>query len=115
MRVLSHFNRVQLFVIPWTVACQAPVHGFTQARILEWVAMPSSRGSSRPRDQNCLSCIAGRFFTTEPPGKSIQGMGETKYKMILEHPVLLESKEVLKEWWVHTKDPKACLNGLPSA
>ena len=48
------------------------VHGILQARILEWVAMPFSRGSSWPQDQTCLSCgscIAGRFFTTEPPGK----------------------------------------------
>ena len=38
-------------------------------RMLEWVAVPSSRGSSRPRDQTRGSCIAGRFFTTEPLGK----------------------------------------------
>ena len=47
-------------------------HGILQARILEWVAMPSSRGSSQPMDQNCISggsCIAGGFFTAEPPGK----------------------------------------------
>ena len=38
---------------PWTVAHQAPLSlGILQARILEWVAMPSSRGSSQPRDQN---------------------------------------------------------------
>ena len=40
--------------------CSPPgssVHGILQARILEWVAMPSSRGSSKPRDQNCVSCI----------------------------------------------------------
>ena len=37
-----------------------------QARILEWDAIPFSRGSSRPRDQTLVSCIAGRFFTTEP-------------------------------------------------
>ena len=37
--------------------------GILQARILEWVAMPSSRGSSRPRDQAEVSHIAGRFFT----------------------------------------------------
>ena len=45
------------------------VHGILQARILEWVAMPSSRGSSWPRDQtliSCISCIAGVFFTAEP-------------------------------------------------
>ena len=48
---------VQLFVTPRTLAHQAPVHGILQARILEWVAMSSSRGSSRPRDQTCVSCI----------------------------------------------------------
>jgi len=45
------------------------VRGVLQARILEWVAMPSSRGSSQPRDRTCVSCIAGGFFTTESPGK----------------------------------------------
>ena len=38
------------------------VHGILQARILEWVAVPFSRGSSHPRDQTQVSCIAGRFF-----------------------------------------------------
>ena len=50
----------------------SPVHADFQARILEWVANSYSRGSSWPRDWNCVSCIsstAGRFFTTEPPGK----------------------------------------------
>ena len=35
------------------------VHGILQARILEWVAMPSSKGSSQPRDRTCVSCIGG--------------------------------------------------------
>ena len=39
------------------------VHGILQARILEWVAIPFSRGSSWPRDPTRLSHIAGRFFT----------------------------------------------------
>ena len=46
--------------------CSPPVssvHGILQARILEWVAISFSRGSSRPRDQTPVSCIAGRFFT----------------------------------------------------
>ena len=42
------------------------VHGILQARILEWVAFPFSRGSSQPRDQTQVSCIAGRFFTNWP-------------------------------------------------
>ena len=45
------------------------VPGILQAGILEWVAMPSSRGSSPPRDRTCISCTAGGFFITEPPGK----------------------------------------------
>ena len=47
-------------------------HGILQARLLEWVAMPSSTESSQPRDQTSISSVSwiGRvFFTTEPPEK----------------------------------------------
>ena len=40
------------------------VHGILQARILEWVAVPFSRGSSQPRNRTQVSCIAGGFFTS---------------------------------------------------
>ena len=46
--------------------CSLPgpsVHGMAQARMLEWAAVSSSRGSSCPRGQICVSCIAGGFFT----------------------------------------------------
>ena len=49
------------------------VHGIFQARILEWGAISSSKRSSRPRDRTQLPAspaLAGRFFTTEPPGKT---------------------------------------------
>ena len=39
-------------------------HGILQATILEWVAFPFSRGSSQPRDQTQVSCIAGGFFSS---------------------------------------------------
>ena len=45
--------------------CNLPgssVHGILQARILEWVTMPSSRGSSPPSDQICNSCTANVFL-----------------------------------------------------
>ena len=49
---------------PWTVAHQGPLsREILQARILEWVAMPFSRGSSQPRDWTQISCIADGFFT----------------------------------------------------
>ena len=90
--VLSHFSRVWLCASLWTL-CSPPgssVHRILQARILEWVVMPSSRGSSQPQGSNRqsfmspalvsgffttsttwkapgdwtrISCIAGRFFT----------------------------------------------------
>ena len=51
------------------------VHGILQAWILEWVTLPFSVRSSRPRGQIHLSCgsyVVGRFFTTEPPGEPIK-------------------------------------------
>ena len=48
----------QLFVIPWTRPPGSSVHGMFQARMLQWVAISSSRGSSCPRGQNCISCIS---------------------------------------------------------
>ena len=42
----------------------SPLHGILQARILKWIVIPFSKGSSWPRDQTQVSCIAGRFFTS---------------------------------------------------
>ena len=56
--VLSHFGHVWVFVT--LMDCGPPgssVHGILQARILEWVAVPSSRGSSQLRDQTHISCL----------------------------------------------------------
>ena len=50
--MLNHFSRVRFFGNPWTVAHQAPLSkGILQARIPEWIAMPSSRGSSQLKDR----------------------------------------------------------------
>ena len=64
---LSH---VRLSVTPQTVAL-CP-RDFFQVRILEWIAVSSSQGSSHPRDGtrvSCVSCIGSGFLTAEPPGK----------------------------------------------
>ena len=58
--------------------CSPPgssVHGILQTRTLEWVAIPSSRGSSQPRYPTQVSCIAGRFFTIWDTRKS-QDLGD---------------------------------------
>ena len=52
--------------------CSPPgssVHGILQARILEWVAMPFSRGSSWPRDQTWSPALQADSLPSEPPGK----------------------------------------------
>ena len=54
------------------VDCSPPdssVHGILQTRLLEWVTIPFSRGSSQPRDQTQVFCIAGRFLLSETSEK----------------------------------------------
>ena len=61
---VKSLSRVQLFETPWTVAYHAPPSmGFFQARVLEWVAISFSRGSSQPRDWTWVTRIVGRRFT----------------------------------------------------
>ena len=69
--VLSRFGHIWLFVTLWTIAHQAPE--LFQARILERVAIPSSRGSSTPRNRTLISydsCIVRQvLLPLAPPGK----------------------------------------------
>ena len=54
------------------VDCSPPgtsVHGILQARTLEWVAVPFSRGSTWPREWICIPCVMRSFLTSEPLGK----------------------------------------------
>ena len=55
--------------------CRLPdssVHGILWKRIQEWIVISFSRRSSQPRDQTCISCIAGGFFTSDPPEKPLE-------------------------------------------
>ena len=61
------------------------VHGILQVRIMEWVVISFSRGSSQPRDQTRVSCIANRLFTAEPP-KTPQVFAAAK--LLQSHPTL---------------------------
>ena len=61
--LLSH---VQLFATLWTTAYQAPLSmGILQAKILKWIAISFSRGSSQSTYWTQVSCIAGGFFTIQ--------------------------------------------------
>ena len=73
MHARMHAQLFATLYEPWTVVCQGALStGFTQARILDWVAISFSRGSSQPRDQTASlvsPALASRFFTTIPPGE----------------------------------------------
>ena len=64
------------------INCSPPgssVHRILQARILEWVAISSSRGSAWPRDWTYVFGLAGGFFITELPGKPFKGVNLILY------------------------------------
>ena len=68
----------------------SPVYGISQARILEWVALSSFRGSSQPRDQTLISCIGRRnlyhWASREAPGTV---------------SILHNCKPSISPWWGH--------------
>ena len=81
--MLSRFICVLLLETPWTLACQAPLSvEISQARILEWVVMPSSRGSFGPKEgpESLLSALAGGFFTTSTTWEA-HGFGQMSNDM----------------------------------
>ena len=84
------------------------VHGILQARILEWVAVPFSRGSSQPRDQTQVSHIAGRFFLltptpvphllalcTQPSSKSAEQMWVARVQFLIQKSLVSWGKKLL--------------------
>ena len=76
--------------------CSLPgssVHGILQARILKWVAISFFRGSSQPRDWTRVSCIAGRFSTTEPPWKPLVTIQSSLQCLIVNLDELIEAQQ----------------------
>ena len=67
------------------------VHGISQARILELVAISFSRESSQPGDRTCISCIAGVFFTAEPSEKPSKEEGIILKVRKIKHREILKS------------------------
>ena len=109
--------------------CSPPgfsVHGILQARILEWIAIPFSRVSSRPRNQTLVSCIAGRFFTVWTTGNKTMEMvirpvaesdgGEGERDEQVEYTGVLETtlyEIIVEDTSLHIwPDPSAVATGL---
>ena len=86
---------------PWTVASQAPLSmGILQARILEWIAMPFSRGSSQPRDWNQFSHMADSL-PSEPPGNPYSFPIRTGNLLLM---TAIVSKRLLFSWGFPMED-----------
>ena len=68
------------------------VHQILQERILVWVAVPFSRGSSQHKDQTSISWLVGGFFATEAPGKP-----KMEYCLSLKWSVLARHKKIWKD------------------
>ena len=65
----------------------------SQARLLEWLAISSSRGSCWPRDRTHVSCIVGGFFTTEPRRK-LRGKEYTNTNQSFQHMIVYVSGQI---------------------
>ena len=80
--------------------CSPPgstVQGIFQARILEWIAIPFSRGYSQPRDQTLVSCIAARLFMFELQGSPI--LNKKDYRVMYENKHKYHRKLFLNEFY----------------
>ena len=72
------------------------IHGIFQARVLEWVAIPSSRGSSQPRNQTQVSRIVGRHFTVWATGEhSLKSLTKIPKNVLWEHILIFSELSVL--------------------
>ena len=85
-------SRIQLFAALWTVSRQAPLSPGLFRQEQEWVAIPFSRGCSRPRHWTFISyvsCITGGCFNTEPSGKSAIVINDHIFSGLEHHKFML--------------------------
>jgi len=90
---------IWLFETSWTITHQAPVYWILQARILVWVAILFSMGSSWPRDWTQVSYISGGFFLSEPPGKPLYEHSLSVIKCYLLYPGTLGILIIVLYYW----------------
>ena len=97
------------------MGCSPPgssVHGILQARVLEWVAMPFSRGSSWPRDRTQVFCLAGNFFTVWAT-REAHSLWPTPLNGYFRQLWQDIQKEAFSYWSPHTLHPMLCRNERP--
>ena len=96
-RKIKSLSHVQLLVTPWSLPGSS-VHGIFQVKVLEWVVISFSRGSSWPRDQTGVSCIVGRHF----PVWAMRAETKERMKRLMQkqkqHPVVDVTGDESKVW-----------------
>ena len=101
--MLSRFSHVWLFVILWTVACEAPLSmGFCRQECWKWVAMNPSRGSSWSRDWTRESSAAPALqedSTTEPPVKPLTWHMDAPFETTCPSLLCTKSLTGCKQGW----------------
>ena len=102
---LAQNESVWLFCDPMDCSPSgSSVHGILQARILEWVFIPFSRGSSWSRDQTQASCIAGRLFTIWATNTCVTSFFNNLKKFLCTPFQLLSISHMQLLFWFATKD-----------
>ena len=98
--VLAHAQLCPTLCDP--MDCNPPgssVHGILRARILQWVAMPSSRGSSQPRNRTQVSRIAGGFFTIWATREAQYWDTDARLQARADRSDDTRSPQFWMEWW----------------
>ena len=121
VRACMHAKLLQLCLILCNpMDCSPPgssVHGILQARILEWVARPSSRGPSPPRDQTWTPCTAGIFFLPlnhqESPHKYMRAFKHKRSRCTRVHTHAWVCTHIHARMQAHTHI-RACVQRLKS-
>ena len=91
------------------------VHAVGQARILEHLVIAFFRGSSQNRDQTQVSCISGRFFTSEPPGKPVRYKVKDKIiSCLVQFSSVQFSRSVMSDY-LQTREPRYARPPCPSS
>ena len=126
VHVPSRCSCVWVSATPWTV-CSPPdssVPGILQARTLEWVTVLPSRGSFWPRVHTPVSCTAGGFFTTEPPGKALrthttqiikQKRAENLTGIQVSHVLITSPLNMQQQYRRHWPNSLGIINGTKSS
>ena len=91
--VAALMGGTRCFATTWTVACQTPLSmGILQARILEWVAIPSSRGCPQPR--SLAGSLAQILYCLEPPEKPPLFLGDAENSLTNVHLYSFQPKHI---------------------